>query len=193
MIGAITAGLFGTGYVAPVNTNSYESIATTNPSGTGTVTFNSIPNTYKHLQIRAIFRNSANVGGDDARLRFNNDSSTLYDGHRLYGLGSSTALANFTGVSDTGIPIGYNTADGSTGASIFTGAIIDILDYANTNKYKVVRTFDGFDNNGSGSIQVQSGLYRSTTAISRIDLYCFNYGSNNWATGTQFALYGIKG
>ena len=184
-------GIIASSFAA--STASYESIATVNPSGTGQVTFSSIPSTYKHLQIRGIFRNSANVGGDDARLRFNNDSSGLYDGHRLYGLGSSNALANFTGTPDTAIPIGYNTADGSTAASIFTAGIIDILDYTNTNKYKVVRTLDGFDANGSGTIQLQSGLYRSTTAISRIDLYCYNLGSNNWAANTTFALYGIKG
>jgi len=177
----------------PRVTNSYESIATVTPSGTGQVTFNSIPSTFKHLQIRGIYRNSANVGGDDPRLRFNNDSSALYITHRLYGLGSGTPSANTSGTGDTSIQIGYNTADGSTGASIFTGCVIDILDYTDTNKNRTVRTLDGFDNNGSGSIQFLSGLYRSTTAVTRIDLYCFNLGSNNWATGTTFALYGIKG
>jgi hypothetical protein len=172
---------------------SFDSIQTVTPTGTGQVTFNSIPSTYKHLQIRGIYRNSANVGGDDARLRFNNDSSTIYISHRLYGLGSGTPSANTTGTGDTAISIGYNTADGSTGASIFTAGIIDILDYTNTNKNKTVRTLDGFDNNGSGTIQFQSGLYISTSAITRIDLYCYNFGSNNWATGTSFALYGVKG
>jgi hypothetical protein len=174
-------------------TTSYESIATVTPSGTGQVTFSSIPSTYKHLQVRGIYRNSANVGGDDARLRLNNDSSAIYITHRLYGLGSGTPTANTSGTGDTSMQFGYNTADGSTGADIFTGCVIDILDYASTNKNKTVRTLDGFDNNGSGSIQFLSGLYVSTNAITRLDLYCFNLGSNNWATGTTFALYGIKG
>jgi hypothetical protein len=191
LLNVISGLLSGAG--APASTNSYESIATSTPSGTGQVTFNSIPSTYKHLQIRGIYRNSANVGGDDPRLRFNNDSGANYITHRLYGLGSGTPSANTSGTGDTSMQIGYNTADGSTGASIFTGCVIDILDYTNTNKNRTVRTLDGFDNNGSGTIQFLSGLYVSTTTISRIDLYCFNLGSNNWATGTTFALYGIKG
>jgi hypothetical protein len=193
MLNVISGTLSAGAPPIPPFSSDYESIATANPSGTGQVTFNSIPSTFKHLQIRGIFRNSANVGGDDARLRINNDSSALYITHRLYGLGSGTPSANTSGAGDTSIGFGYNTADGSTGASIFAGCVIDILDYTDTNKNRTVRTLDGFDNNGSGSMQFLSGLYRSTTAVTRLDLYCFNLGSNNWATGTQFALYGIKG
>jgi hypothetical protein len=172
---------------------AYDALATASPVSTGTVTFAGIPSGYKHLQIRGIYRNSANVGGDDPRLRFNNDSGANYITHRLYGLGSGTPSANTSGTGDTSMQIGYNTADGSTGASIFTGCVIDILDYASVNKNKTVRTLDGFDNNGSGTIQLLSGLYiNSSTAITSISLYCFNLGSNNWATGTTFALYGVK-
>ena len=179
--------------IAAGPTGAYDSLATATPSGTGTVTFAGIPAGYKHLQIRGIYRNSANVSGDDARIRFNGDSSANYITHRLYGLGSGTPTANTSGTGDTSMQFGYNTADGSTGANIFTGCVIDILDYASVNKNKTVRTLDGFDNNGSGTIQLLSGLYiNSSNPITSISLYCFNLGSNNWATGTTFALYGVK-
>jgi len=175
------------------STTGYVSIATSSPSGTGQVTFNSIPSVYKHLQIRGIYRNNTNVSGDDARIRFNNDSTAVYISHRFFGLGTTPPSSNSSGTGDTSISIGYNTADGSTGANIFTAGIIDIYDYTNTNKNKTVKTLDGFDNSGSGTIQLQSGLWASNSAINRIDLYCYNLGSNNWASGTTFALYGIEG
>jgi hypothetical protein len=190
-LGIMASQISGHLYDGPFG--AYDSLATATPSATGTVTFAGIPSGYKHLQIRGIYRNSANVGGDDARIRFNGDSSANYITHRLFGLGSGTPTANTSGTGDTSIGFGYNTADGSTGTSIFTGCIIDILDYASVNKNKTVKTLDGFDNNGSGTIQLLSGLYiNSSTAITSISLYCFNLGSNNWATGTTFALYGVK-
>jgi hypothetical protein len=57
-------------------------------------------------------------------------------------------------------------------------------------KYKTTRTFNGMDLNGSGWIYLQSGNWRSSSAITSITLNR-QYGSN-FAPYTQFALYGIK-
>ncbi len=72
MIGAITAGLYGTG-VPPV-TSSYESIATSTATGSS-ITFSSIPSTYKHLQVRALGVFSGTVGA--GFMYFNGDNATL--------------------------------------------------------------------------------------------------------------------
>jgi predicted patatin/cPLA2 family phospholipase len=77
-----------------------------------------------------------------------------------------------------------------TGANIFGAGVIDILDYANTNKYKTVRALSGHDNNGSGYVNFESGLWMSTSAITSIKLFT---AGNVYAQYTQFALYGIKG
>jgi hypothetical protein len=69
--------------------------------------------------------------------------------------------------------------------------VVDILDYANTNKYKTTRNLMGFDYNGSGTIRSISGLWMSTSAINSITLTTGT--SSNWQGDTQFALYGIKG
>ena len=68
-------------------------------------------------------------------------------------------------------------------------SVIDILDYANTNKYKTVRALHGSDANGSGLIALRSGNWRSTSAITRIDL---TPSSNNFKQYSHFALYGVK-
>ena len=188
MIGAITAGLYGTG-VPPV-TNSYESISTitVGSGGSSSISFSSIPSTYKHLQIRAIGRTARASTTDDIKINFNSDSSSTYARHYFYGNGSTVAAG---AVSST--TAGYVTEfpANSSGANIFGGFVMDILDYTNTSKYKTIRTLGGNDQNGSGDVFFASSLWQSTSAITQIDLASFN--AANISQYSQFALYGIKG
>ena len=169
-------------------TNSYESIATLSGTGSsGTISFTSIPSTYKHLQIRFIGKSAASGGTENPWLRFNNDSATNYSAHRLYGDGSSAASDAFTTVAQ--IRAGF--VPDSTTANLMGVSIIDILDYADTNKNKTVRLLSGQDVNGAGGyITLSSGNWRSTVAVNRVDI--IGDGSN-WTSSSQFALYGIKG
>ena len=179
MIGAITAGLYGTG-VPPV-TSSYESIATVDASAATSVSFTSIGSTYKHLQIRFSTKRSAT---DELAMRFNG-ATTNYSLHYIRGDGSS-AVPDGTSmsISRTYAGIGGSTTDPLVG-------VIDILDYTNTNKIRVHRTLAGVDNNGSGQIGLYSGAWNSTAAITSIELFS---GTGGVATLTgKFALYGIKG
>jgi len=168
----------------PAATNSYESIETftVGAGGSSTISFTSIPSTYKHLQIR-ISGKAANNG--NASYRFNSDSGSNYSWHNLYGSGSSAAA--YSGASSSVI----YTGEMYTNASIFNAEIVDILDYANTNKYKTLRAISGVDLNGSGSVQLDSGAWRSTAAISSITIYPPSSGS--FSQYSSFALYGIKG
>jgi hypothetical protein len=188
MIGAITAGLFAGG--VPAVTNSYESIATqTITSDTGSVTFSSIPSTYKHLQIRIFAQlNRGTYSYDEAFLRFNSDSSTNYAYHVVYGNGSSAAVSASS--TRDNMPLG-NGFLGTTTGGTFGINIVDILDYADTNKYKTVRVLGGEDANGSGQVGLGSGLWRSTSAVSTI--YLAPNSSTLFKAGSRLALYGIKG
>jgi hypothetical protein len=181
MIGNSIAGFLGTGVAA--STTSYESIATA--AGTGasaSITFSSIPSTYKHLQIRAIARTASGTG---AFLQYNSDTGTNYTRH--YVEGNGTAASSGSGTSTT--KIDYIQA--VSNANINGVNIVDILDYTNTNKYKTTRILQGYDANGTGNIGLGSGLWMSTSAISTITITTSN--GANFATTTQFALYGIKG
>lgn len=177
----------------PRITNSYESIATINAGGTTTATFSSIPNTFKHLQIRMLVRTSRNASdGDYVLMTFNSDSSSsyVYD-HVLRGNGS-TVTSYSDGTSATGIILDRFTSLNAP-ANIFGVGIIDILDYQNTNKYKTTRGLVGNDTNSASynsSISFESGLWMKTSAIDSITLFASS--NTNYATGTQFALYGIK-
>ncbi len=185
MIGAITAGLFGTG-VPPV-TNSYESIATSlvGSGGTAYVEFTSIPSTYKHLQIRYMVKNSSDAY--QTAMRFNSDTASNYSWHILSGNGSSASASDYPSVSYIGMP---RNAAPSPSNTFYVG-VADILDYGSVNKNKTVRALGGGDNNGSGHVDFTSGAwYNSSTAVSTIRIYAT---AGNLAQYSSFALYGIKG
>jgi hypothetical protein len=169
--------------------NSYESIATVTvgSGGAGTITFSSIPADYTHLQIRGISRNTGANSDNNSYFQFNSDSGNNYTIHYLQGNGSS---ASATGIANTSGSWFNDTPGTSTGSNIFAASVIDILDYANTNKFKTHRSLTGYDANGSGKVSLYSGLWRSTSAITTILLV---QNGGNFAQHSQFALYGIKG
>jgi hypothetical protein len=174
----------------PRVTNSYESIATVTvgSGGSSSISFGSIPGTFKHLQIRAISRNTTSGSGIQIGLvTFNSDTGSNYARHNLIGNGSSASANAVT--STTAIVAGVQPQAGELSNS-FGATVMDILDYANTSKYKTTRTLEGFDLNGSGEANFRSGVWRSTAAITDIR---FTASSANIAEFSQFALYGIKG
>ena len=178
MIGNIAAGLYGVG-VTP-STTSFESIATVTvgSGGTASAEFTLIPSTYKHLQIRALVK--ATTTGGETGLWFANSDTTQsnYYSHFLVGNGSSASAAAYNN------PYSWSYSD-----SIFTGFVMDILDYSSTSKYKTIRTLRGWDNNGSGNVSLESGLWKNTNAIST---FKFQMASGNLAQYSHVALYGIK-
>ncbi|CAB4140026.1 hypothetical protein UFOVP404_4 [uncultured Caudovirales phage] len=186
-------------FLAGNNINDYESIATTTvgAGGAATVTFSSIPSTYQHLQIRGLGQSSrATFGFDDVILRFNGDTGTNYARHYLGGSGS----AAYSGAANT--PSSYIYTDSiigssTAGTSFFGGFVMDILDYASTNKNKTVRTLGGTDLNGTvggegGRITLNSGLWFATpAAITSVVLSTAS--GTNFNQYSSFALYGIRG
>ena len=160
----------------------FESIATysVGSGGEATITFSSIPATFAHLQIRATLKQSI---GSGAFARFNSDTGSNYARHRLIGTGVSAGAYG----EGTQNKVQINT---SQGYSDFGALIMDILDYANTNKYKTEKHLTGIDLNGSGQIVLESNLWQSTSAISTIEFISPNGG--NYAQYSHFALYGIR-
>ena len=172
--------------------SDYESIATTTVStAVASVTFSSIPATYTHLQIRGI--NRLSTAGTDTLstiMQFNSDTGSNYtSSHVLFGTGAS-AQAAASGTSQTSMVMVNTPKDGNT-ASAFSNFVCDILDYANTNKYKTIRCLGGFDGNSSfGIVTFRSSAWMNTNAVTSITLAPSN---DNFVQYSQFALYGIKG
>lgn len=170
---------------------SYESIATATAGGGGSssFTFSSIPSTYQHLQLRGIARaTTGTTGGSFIAIRLNSDSAANYSYHFVYGNGSSAGAFGTGGTSEMVSQRFPRNGDGSS--STFGTSVIEILDYANTNKYKTLRSLGGFDANGSGEVYLDSGSWRNTNAVTSITLDMYD---GDFAQYSSFALYGIKG
>ena len=175
----------------PRSTNSYESIATVTvgSGGSSTVTFSSIPSTYQHLQLRYTAKNDSGGATSDTynTVRFNGDSASNYAMHYILGDGGGGVFATSV-TSQTNTWFGLSPYGASNPA--FSANVIDILDYANTNKNKTIRTLGGDDRNGAGSITLTSGLWMNTSAISSFVITATSFP---FAEYSSFALYGIKG
>ena len=164
--------------------NSYESIQTISvgAGGQASASFTVIPATYTHLQVRYI--NTTSTVNQNLNVTFNSDSGSNYSWHRLLGDGAS-AVADASSTT-TAMMIGRSGGNSTS----FAGGVIDVLDYANTSKYKTARSLYGTDQNGSGLIFLSSGLWQNTAAISTLTI---TPASGNFAQYSSFALYGIKG
>ena len=175
------------GYVPP----SFESIATATGTGSSnTITFSSIPSTFKHLQVRIMGRSTNN---NLASSTIVNGSTTGYARHYLFGTGG-IALASGNGSLSSLSWVDFVTSSNSTSGMMGVG-ILDIYNYASTTANKTFRMSSGFDtNNGSDGnlISLQSGLWANTSAITSIDFRLDGF-ANYWTTNTVIALYGIKG
>lgn len=179
--------------VTPVDPASYESIATATvgAGGSSSITFSSIPSTYKHLQIRGISKNTENASNSAYdTIIFNSDTATNYSVHGLYGSGATIISDAYTTRANM---LYFGTPRSAAGvANMFSASIVDILDYANTSKYKTIKTFAGADvNNATGTyFGLYSGNWRSTAAVTSITISAATF---SLAQYSSFALYGIKG
>jgi hypothetical protein len=160
--------------------NSYESIqtVTVGAGGASSISFTLIPSTFKHLQIRGLARTN---GALWFQTNINGDTSTNYASHALYANGATVSTLGI----GTGVPYGYTALIEGDGQSVM---VMDILDYASTDKNKTIRNLWGNDRNGAGNIGMNSFFRPAQTgAITTVTITAalLQYSS--------FALYGIKG
>lgn len=167
---------------------AYDSIATTTvgAGGAASVTFSSIPSTYTHLQLRLFGRSTGSNTQSYVKLEFNGDTTgSNYYSHYIQADGSTVAVG-----PNASISIHYDIAGANANTSVFGAIIFDVLDYTNTSKNTTTRALGGVDNNGSGRMNLTSGLWLNTNAVTSITLTPF---SGSFAQYTSAALYGIKG
>lgn len=172
----------------------YVPLASVTVSGTSTteITFSSIPGTYQHLHIRGIVKRYDNANASYLGVRLNGDTAGNYASHYLSGSGA-TAYAGALASDSNGINYAANASarpvPGSTTAELFGAFVYDILDYASTSKYKTGRGLIGFDANGSGAIQIGSGVWMNTAAVTSLTL---RMGGDTFYAPSTVALFGVK-
>ena len=173
---------------------TYESIATVVAGGSDGFVFSNIPQSYTHLQLRGVVRVNSGAGTGNCYIQVNSDSSSNYATHGVFGNG--TAGASY-GVSSSAYPIiGYQVPGNTANASTYGAIIVDFLDYTNTTKNKVFRSLSGADQNGSGVVSLNSGVwFKAGTGVTSDAITSFQFipDGSSFLVGSQFALYGIRG
>ena len=163
--------------------NALTLISTVSGTGSsGTITFSSIPSTYKHLQIRIA---ASNNSGSTVTIvpNFNGDTASNYSAHWLSGNGSSVSSSGSSSNTIQGMVM---IADGSSAVSPM---ILDILDYADTNKYKTMRSMFGYMASPYQIIRLHSANWRNTAAITSISLVA---AAGSYTSNSRFSLYGVS-
>jgi hypothetical protein len=161
-------------------TGAYDALASIDVGSAGysLITLTSIPQTYKHLQLRWISR--SNSGSYNPTIQFNGDTGNNYSWHYLDGNGTS-ATGGGAGSQPNILVAGIDVT-----ANTYATGVYDILDYARTDKNKTVRILQGAQYNTTGSTNLWSGAWYSLNAITSISLNFYN------AQYSSFALYGVK-
>lgn len=161
-------------------TATYEKIATTTlGSAAATVTFSSITGTYTDL---ILITNSATGSNDiDMYLQVNSDTGSNYSWTRLQG--SGTVAGSARGSSSS---LGYRVGNMSGSNVGQNNTIIQFQNYSNTTTYKTILSRS---NNPAFLVEAFVGLWRSTSAITSMDI---KTQSGNFSVGSTFTIYGIK-
>lgn len=160
---------------------TYEPIATTTlNSNVSDITFSSIPNTYTDLKL--VIVPLTQYQGNYIWLRFNDDSGTNYARNFQYGAGTSVGGA--VGTADAQLRLNFVTPSVGT-PSLCTA---EVFSYAGST-HKSILYSSADDNNGSGYIVRGVGLWKSTSAITKM-VITTDGGTLN--SGTVATLYGIK-
>ena len=152
--------------------------STTLTSSASSVTFSGISGTGKGDLV--LVANVKATAGVDSLLRFNSDTGSNYSWVRASGNGSSAA--SFANTTD-GI---YLNAVASFDSTNFNSVIVQIMDYAATNKHKSVLSRA---NNASLGVEMGASRWANTAAITTIE---FRSGSSTqFVANSTFHLYQI--
>ena len=158
-------------------TPTYTPLATvTLGSSASSVTFSSIPATYRDLVL--VFQSAITSGSVGIKMNFNSDTGSNYSTVRMYGSGSTTASdVNGDGTAD--IDVGYY------GTSL-SHTEIQIMDYSATDKHKIV--LGRLTLTSTGYVTAEAARWANTSAITSIVL---QPRSSTFVAGGTFNLYGI--
>jgi hypothetical protein len=156
------------------------------------VTFDDIPSTYEHLQLRMSVRDiypttpTASIFirlGDSAHTPV--DTGANYTRFHITGAGSTASAG--TGWNNTEIWLG-KASGGTAAAEAYGTLIIDILDYANANKNTTVTGLVGIPT----YLTFRAGLWLDTSVVNAVQMLSDGPATSTFARGSEFTLYGLN-
>lgn len=149
-------------------------------SSASSVTFSSIPATYRDLVL--VMRGVSTTGQQTCLIRINSDSGANYRYVVMGGTGSTALSGSATGANY--LQLGQNTAY-IDATNNFWSAKLDFLDYSATDKHKFVLVREN-----NAALGTDAYAYRwSNTAV--INSLVISLNTQSWASGSSFYLYGI--
>ena len=156
-----------------------------------TVTFDDIPSTYEHLQLRMSVRDTVATDTASIFIRLGDSAHTPVDTGanytRFHITGAGSAESAGTGWGNTEIWLGKASGGTARGAEYGT-LIIDILDYANANKNTTVTGLVGVPT----YLTFRAGLWLDTSVVNAIQMLPTGPAASTFARGSEFTLYGLN-
>lgn len=169
---------------------TYDPIATTTlGSNSSLINFTSISGSFTDL--RLVYTIRSTIANDFMWITVNG-AATNYSRTYLSGDGSSATTSRSTNATFLGLG-GGSGAYIPTASNTFAFGIIDFLSYSGSTNKTALATWQA-DRDGSGGVERNVGLYRSTSAITSVKIETFNSaggGGNFIAAGSTATLYGI--
>jgi hypothetical protein len=164
-------------------TPTYTPLATvTLASAVSTVSFSSIPATYRDLILITNIRTTKSATSDAVFVRANSDSGSNYTRVGMFGNGSTTG-------SFTGTESGYYLAvTGNTATSgVFDMNILQIMDYSAADKHKTALLRES--ENQITTVLAEAQRWANTNAITTLTVV--PQTGPNLAAGSTLSLYGV--
>lgn len=159
---------------------------TTLASTAATIDITGIVSTYAHLRLVVFARSTAASPSGSVQLRFNNDSSTLYQYQNSWATGTTVSASE--AFTQTQMYIGSCPA-ASAGSGMF-GVIESLVPYyASANQKAVLSRSGRFTGGSTGNGQVDhtAGGWNGG-AINQVTLLL---SSGSFAVGTRVSIYGM--
>jgi hypothetical protein len=157
----------------------------------GDIDFQNIPQTYKHLMLRASLRTAEAAIQSQVFGRFNNDAGAT--SYQYYGVHVSAANPVPFGTFNAAQALLGYACGTSAEANFYPALLLDILDYADTARACSFSFRSAFAHSGGAYQYDGGGFYRPVGAVSRLQLF---YGASflpTFKAGSRATLYGIRG
>ena len=148
-------------------------------STASSVTFSSIPGTYRDLRLVVTVATSS--AGSALSTRFNSDTGTNYSYVEAHGNGSTTGSSTFA--SNNSVQTGINIYTDNVNRSIIE---LNVMDYSATDKHKTVLTKFSLASGTYSGVEIAAHRWANTAAITAVTI-----SGATFAIGSTFALYGI--
>jgi hypothetical protein len=181
-------------FVQPANLGGYTLIEEKTPSAVNSVTFSSIPATFRHLRLYWTVQVDGTIGNYSMLMQFNSDTASNYhqSGHTvLKALGAGADMHGISGSLNTRIEIASVPGEGNADndANEFAYGLLDLPYYAEAKWKGMLATNGTFFGTTRDNVRIQStsARWKGTAAINTIKLYTVP----DFMSGTKMSLYGL--